>query len=131
MKSSKPNNENQPTASASSPRDNPCLERDSTIAVLKVFADDGISYLLPYAQFLYAEKISNPALEKEPDAPPEKMLIHFACADVVVLGSGLQRLEQDIQKYELKFVKAADRRLAATLNTHIAALTVTLTKENV
>jgi hypothetical protein len=92
---------------------------------------DGISYLLPYAQFLYAEKIPNPALEKEPDAPPEKMLIHFACADVVVLGSGLKRLEQDIQKYELKFVKSADRRLAATLKTHIAAVTVTLTKENV
>jgi hypothetical protein len=131
MKSSQPNNENQPTASASSPRDNPCLERDSTIAALKVIADDGISYLLPYAQFLYAEKISNPALEKEPDAPPEKMLIHFACADVVILGSGLKRLETEIQKYELKFVKSADRRLAATLNTHIAAVTVTLTKENV
>jgi hypothetical protein len=131
MKSSQLNSENQPTASASSPRDNPCLERDSTIAALKVIADDGISYLLPYAQFMYAEKISNPALEKEPDAPPEKMLIHFACADVVVLGSGLKRLEQDIQKYELKFVKSADRRLAATLNTHIAAVTVTLTKENV
>jgi hypothetical protein len=131
MKSSQPNNENQPTASVSSPRDNPCLERDSTIAVLKVIADNGISYLLPYAQFMYAEKISNPALEKEPDAPPEKMLIHFACADVVVLGSGLRRLEAEIQKYELKFVKSADRRLAATLNTHIAAVTVTLTKENV
>jgi hypothetical protein len=131
MKSSQPNNENQPTASASSPRDNPCLERDSTIAALEAIADSGISYLLPYAQFLYAEKIPNPALEKEPDAPPEKMLIHFACADVVVLGSGLKRLEQDIQKYELKFVKSADRRLAATLNTHIAAVTVTLTKENV
>jgi len=131
MKSSQPNNENQPTASASSPRDNPCLERDSTIAVLKVFADNDISYLLPYAQFLYAEKISNPALEKEPDAPPEKMLIHFACADVVVLGSGLKRLEAEIQKYELKFVKSADRRLVATLNTHIAAVTVTLTKESV
>ena len=131
MKSSQPNNENQPTASASSPRDNPCLERDSTIAALEAIADSGISYLLPYAQFLYAEKIPNPALEKEPDALPEKMLIHFACADVVVLGSGLKRLEQDIQKYELKFVKSADRRLAATLNTHIAAVTVTLTKENV
>jgi hypothetical protein len=131
MKSSQPNNENQPTASASSPRDNPCLERDSTIAVLKVIADNGISYLLPYAQFMYAEKISNPALEKEPDAPPEKMLIHFACADMVILGSGLQRLEAEIQKYELKFVKSADRRLAATLSTHIAAVTVTLTKENV
>ncbi len=131
MKSSQPNNENQPTASASSPRDNPCLERDSTIAVLKVIADNGISYLLPYAQFMYAEKISNPALEKEPDAPPEKMLIHFACADMVILGSGLQRLEAEIQKYELKFVMSADRRLAATLSTHIAAVTVTLTKENV
>jgi hypothetical protein len=59
------------------------------------------------------------------------MLIHFVRADVVVLGSGLKRLEQGIQKYELKFVKSADRRLVATLNTHIAAVTVTLTGENV
>ena len=98
MKSSQPNtSDNPPAMSASSPRDNPCLDRDSTIAALEAITDDGISYLLPYAQFLYAEKIPNPALEKEPDAPPEKMLIRFACADVVVLGSGLKRLEQDIQ----------------------------------
>ena len=69
--------------------------------------------------------------KQEPDAPPEKMRIHFACADVVVLGSGLKRLAQEIQKYELKFVKSADRRLAATLKTHIAAVTVTLTKEKI
>jgi len=127
MKSNQLNSNDNP--SASSPRDNPCLDRDSTVAALKVIADDGISYLLPYAQFLYAEKVSNPALASEPDAPPEKMRIRFACADVVVLGSGLKRLEQDIQKYELKFVKAADRRLAATLNTHITAVIVTLNKE--
>lgn len=130
MKLSQLNNENPP-ASASSPRDNPCLERDSTIAALEAIADEGISYLLPYAQFLFAEKISNPALEKEPDAPPEKMLIHFVSAHVVVLGSGLKRLVQEIQKYELKFVKSVDRRIAATLKTHIAAVTVTLTKENI
>jgi hypothetical protein len=87
------------------------------------------SYLLPYAHFLYSERISNPSIEKEPDAPPEKMLIHFARADVVVLGSGLKTLERAIQKYELKFIKSADERLAATLNMHIAVLTVTLTKE--
>ena len=130
MKSSQLNNENPP-ASASSPRDNPCLGSDPTITALDVFADNGISYLLPYAQFLYAERISNPALEKEPDAPPEKMRIFFATAEVVVLGSGLKRLEQGIQKSELKFVKSADRRLAATLSTHIAAVILTLTKENV
>jgi hypothetical protein len=131
MKSSQLNTSENPSTSASNPRDNPCLGSDSTIAALDAFSDDGISYLLPYAQFLYAEKSSNPALEKEPDAPPEKILIRFTSANVVVLGSGLKRLETEIQKYELKFVKSADRRLAATLKTHIAAVTVTLTKENV
>jgi hypothetical protein len=132
MKSSPLNsNENPPEGSASSPHDHPCLGSDSTIAALDAMADAGISYLLPYAQFLYAERVANPALEKEPDAPPEKLLIRFACGDVVVLGSGLQRLEQEIQKYELKWVKSADRRLAATLKTHLAAVTVTLAKENV
>ncbi|HEY5042959.1 MAG TPA: hypothetical protein VIK53_13255 [Verrucomicrobiae bacterium] len=131
MKSSQLNTSENPTTSAPSPRDNPCLGSDPNIAAFEIIADDGISYLLPYAQFLYAEKSSNPALEKEPDAPPEKLLIHFACADVVVLGSGLKRLAAEIQKYELKFVKSADRRFAAALKTHIAAVTVTLTKENI
>jgi len=94
-------------------------------------ADDGISYLLPYAQFLYAQRIANPVLEKEPEAPPEKLLVHFAQADVVVLGSGLKRLEAGIQKYELRFVKSADRRLAATFNTHVTGVTLTLTNQNI
>jgi hypothetical protein len=129
MKSSQTNTSENP--SGSSPRDNPCFGMDTHVAALEAVADDGISYLLPYAQFLYAERISNPALEKEPDAPPEKMLIHFARAEVAVAGSGLKRLEHGVQKYELKFVKSADRRLAAAPNTHIAAVTVTLTNKNV
>ena len=75
--------------------------------------------------------IPNPALENEPDAPPQKLLICFAVAEVTVLGSGLKSLERGIQKYELKFLRTADRRYAATLNTHIAALTINLTKENI
>ena len=131
MKSSPLNsNDNPPVGSASNPHDNPCVERDSTVAALQAIADNGISYLLPYAQFLYAERIPNPVLEKESDAPPEKMLMRFSAGDVVVLGSGLKRLEMNLQKYELKFVKSADRRLAATLNTHIAAVTVNLNKES-
>jgi hypothetical protein len=129
MKSSQLNtSEPPPATSASNPRDNPCLGNDPKVAGLDAIADDGISYLLPYAQFLYAERSSNPALEQEPDAPPEKMVIHFASADVVVLGSGLKRVEHEIQQQELSFVKSADRRLAATLKTHITAVTLTLTK---
>ncbi len=42
----------------------------------------------------------------------------------------MKKLCQAIQKYELKFVKAADRRLAVVLKTHVAAVTITFTKDN-
>src|SRR5664279_1054701 len=106
-------NEHPATESEFKLGNNPCFGSDTQIAALNVVADDGNSYLLPYAQFLSAERFSNPALEQEPDAPPEKLLIRFASATVVVLGSGLKRLAGEIQKYELKFVKSAGRRLAA------------------
>jgi hypothetical protein len=117
-------------ASASSPHDNPCFDIDPAVATLNVFADDGHSYQLPYAQFLYAEWTSNPALEREPDAPSEKLLIRFVKAEVVVLGSGLKSLMRAIQKYELKFVKSANPHYAAALNTHVATVAITFTKEN-
>jgi hypothetical protein len=132
MKSSQPNtSDNPPAISASSPRKNPCVGSDPNIAALEIIADDGISYLLPYAQFLYAERTANPALENEPEASPEKMSIHFGCAEVIVLGSGLKRLERWLQGYELSFVMSADSRLAAVYDTLITTVTLTLTKENV
>jgi hypothetical protein len=70
-------------------------------------------------------------LDKEPDAPPEKMSIHFVGAEVIVLGCGLERLERRLQKYELSFVMPADGRLGAVYDTLITAVTVTLTKESI
>jgi len=96
-----------------------------------VLTDDGISYLLPFAQFLYAKRTANPALDKAPEAPPEKMSIHFVGAEVVVLGSGLKRLERWLQGYELSFVMSADSRLSAVYDTLITTVTLTLTKESV
>jgi hypothetical protein len=124
-------NELPPPESASNPRDNPCLGHDSNAAAVAVLTADGISYLLPYAQFLYAERTANPALEKEPEAPPEKMSVHFVGAEVIVLGSGLKRIERWLQGYELSFVKSADSRLGAVYDTLITSVTLTLSKENV
>jgi len=122
-------NANPAAASDLSSRDNPCYGRDSTVATLNVFADDERSYQFPYAQFLYAEMTPNPALERNADAPPERLLIALAAAKVTVLGSGLRSHERTIQKYELKFVKSADRRYTAGLNTHVAAVAINFTKE--
>ena len=132
MKSSELNtNDNPPAISASKPRENPCLGHDPNAAAVAVLTDDGISYLLPFAQFLYAKRMANPALEKEPEAPPEKMSIHFLGAEVIVMGSGLKRLERGLQQYELSSLMPAESRLGAVYDTLITAVTLTLTKENV
>lgn len=110
-------------ASTSSSRDNPCFGTDPNVATLNVFTDDEYSYQLPYAQFLYSELTPNPALERDADAPPENLLIIFASAEIVVVGSGLKFLERAIQKYELKFLRSADRRYTAVLKTHVAKVT--------
>jgi hypothetical protein len=109
---------------------NPCFTSDIKSAALNVYADDRHNYLLPYAQLLSAERFSNPALEDEPEAPPEKMLIRFAQAEVVVLGCGLDAVERDLQRYELNLIMAAPRRFAGLLHSHIAAVTITFTKDN-
>jgi hypothetical protein len=49
-------------------------------------------------------------------------------AEVTVLGSGLQAVARKIQKCDLNFVKAVDRRFEASLKTHVAAVEVNLTK---
>lgn len=123
-------NTNTDAASVSSMRDNPCYGGDPNVASLNVVADDEHSYLLPYAQLLYAEMIPNPALEKNADVPPEKLLICFAVAEVTVLGSGLQAVARKIQKCDLNFVKAIDRRYAAAFKTHVAAVAINFNKEN-
>ena len=131
MKSSQLNSSEQlPAMSMSNSRKNACIGHDSNAAAIAVLTDDGISYLLPYAQFLYAERTANPALEKEPEAPPERMSIYFGCAEVIVLGSGLKRLEGWLQKNELSFVMPADSRLGAVYDTLITTVTLSLTKEN-
>jgi len=131
MKSSQLNtNDNPPAMSMSNSRKNACIGHDSNAAAIAVLTDDGISYLLPYAQFLYAERTANPALEKSPEAPPEKMSIHFGSAEVIVLGSGLKRLEGWLQKNELSFVMSADRRLGVVYDTLVTTVTLTLTKES-
>jgi len=69
-------------------------------------------------------------LEKEPDAPPEKMLIHFACADVVVLAAP-QAADTGNSEIRIEVCEVGGSAVRRHVETHIAAVTVTLTKENI
>ena len=68
-------------------------------------------------------------MEKDADAPPEKLRICFTVAEITVLGSGLQSLERAIQKYALKLLKSTGRRYMAALKTHVAAVIIIFSKE--
>jgi hypothetical protein len=63
------NHENPPALASSA---SICYETDVQIAALAVRADHEHHYLLPYAQFLYAERTANPDVEKDADAPLRK-----------------------------------------------------------
>jgi len=52
-------------------------------------------------------------------------------AEITLLGSGLQAVVRKIQKYDLNFVKAIDRRFTATLKTHVATVAVNFTKQKI
>lgn len=122
-------NANPPAPSPSSSRSNGCYETDVNSASLNVIADNQTSYLLPYAHWLATERHANPALERKPDAPPERMLIRFAPAEVVLLGSGLAHIERIIQKCELKAVRSMTRRSDPLPGTHISSVTITFNPE--
>ena len=127
MKSNQLNSNDNP--SASSPRDNPCLDRDSTRR--RPGRDCRRRHQLPAA--LRAIPVCGKSFQSgfgnRAGCAARKDADSFCVRRRGGPGQRPKRLEQNIQKFELKFVKAADRRLAATLNTHVAAVTVTLNKE--
>ncbi len=120
-----------PLMESASNRDNPCFDTAPDIATLNVITGQGESFQLPYAQFLYSELGANPALEEDAQAPPQRLVVRFAMAEVMVLGSGLQSIEGAIQKHTLKFVQPAGGRYVATLKTHVASVSIALAKEAV
>lgn len=124
------NTSTNPSApSLSSSRSNGCYETDAQAAALNVIADNEASYLLSYAHWLGTERHANPDLEHKAGAPPERMLIRFASAEVVLLGSGLAHIERIIQKCELKSVRAMRTRGVPAFSTQIASVTITFNRE--
>jgi hypothetical protein len=127
---------NPPIASApveSARNQTSCYDTESTnLIALNATVDDGRYYLLNYAQFLYAESSANPELGDQPDAPPERLCLHFATAQVVILGSGLNMLARAVQRGELKSVNRISQNYVANLpglKTNVHSVTVTLKED--
>lgn len=108
---------------------NPCYGTDATVTALRVVTKDGASHLLPYAQFLRARRDANPELEQHPDGPPERLLIQFVQAEVLVLGCGLRFLEDGLRKSSLSQVQVSELWRNELFRTLIGEITIQFHQE--
>ncbi len=101
-----------PSAESSAQR-NPCHDTTNRHSfALGVTADDGHDYFFGMTQFIEAELAANADVEKSDNAPPERMHLRYVTGEVIILGRGLRRLAQLLQRGELENIRPLDRRYA-------------------
>jgi hypothetical protein len=100
-------------SSDSSAQRNPCHDTTGKhLFALGVSADDGHEYFFSATQFIEAELEANIDIEKSENAPPERLHLRYVTGEVAILGRGLRRLAQLLQRGELENIRSLDRRYA-------------------
>lgn len=79
------------------------------LIALGAISDDGSHYLFHYADFRYARRSANPALEDDPKASPERLQLVFTSGEITILGMGLRSLEEHVQTGSLKSIAASNQ----------------------
>ena len=104
-------NEFESPSAESSAQRNPCFETTHKHSfALGVTADDGHDYFFGTSQFLDAELTANTGVEQNECAPPERLQVRYATGEIVILGRGLGRVAQWLQRGELESLKPVGRR---------------------
>jgi hypothetical protein len=111
---------------------NPCLgTAGKHIIALRVTADDLRDYFFGYVHFLDGEHSTNPDIESNKHAPPERLTLRFTTGEVVVLGRSLGRIAKSFQEGDLVFIQAADRRYAELQPTGALILSITVSRKEI
>lgn len=120
-----------PSAESSAQR-NPCHDQTNKHSfALGVTADDTHDYFFGTTQFIEAELAVNAVVEKSESAPPERLHLRYATGEVVVLGRGLRRLSQLLQRGELENIRSLDRRYAGLRHTGPIISSIIVTRKEV
>jgi hypothetical protein len=104
-----------------------CQSSSNTHAYSLAFeADDGLTYCLATAQFLDLVLGPNPARATDADAPPERVVMRFGDTEVVLLGSSLASLLDDLARGDLSALRSVPLRFKAVekLRPHIVSIQV-------
>ena len=108
-----------------------CFELHGTSsATIDFFTGDKRVYGFPYHHLINYVLDANPNLDRNHDAPPERLTLAFSSHDVVVLGWRLQGLLQFLHDAKIFTVRSFDARYAnlGDLMPFIAEIMVTPAK---
>ena len=120
-----------PSAESSAQR-NPCHDTTNKHSfALGITADDTHDYFFGTTQFIEAELAANSAVEKSESAPPERLHLRYATGEAVILGRGLGRLAQLLQRGELENIRPLDRRYAGLRHTGPIISSIVVTRKEV
>jgi hypothetical protein len=120
-----------PSTEASGQR-NPCHDTMNKHSfALGVTADDGHDYFFGAPQFIEAELAANAGVENCESAPPERLYLRYATGEAVILGRGLRRLAQLLQRGELENIRPLDRRYAGLRHTGPIISSIVVTRKEI
>ena len=90
-----------------------CFElHGSSSATIDFFTSDKRVYGFPYHHLINYVMDANPDLDRNRDAPPERLALAFSSHDVVVLGWRLQGVLKHFHDAKITAIRAYDVRYA-------------------
>jgi len=99
-------------------------------ASISILADDGRTYGFATSQYVDFVHEANPEMQKDSDAPAERMRLRFATAEVMILGSGLERIARALSEGQLCRMKAISRRYAGVLKSGPMIFSIAVAPKN-
>jgi len=91
-----------------------CMESSHAYtASVRIQAGDRRSYCFSTSHYLDALIETN--ADHQPNAPPQRLTLRFTTGEAVILGSGLERIEERLSESHLRGLKTVEPRHASLL----------------
>ena len=104
-----------------------CLESSHLYtASIRIKADDRRTYVFAASQYLDGVVEAN----REANAPPERLVLRFTTGEVIVVGSGLERIEDRLAAGHLRGLKTVEPRYASVLKSGPIISSITVNRKH-
>src|SRR5207249_4361519 len=97
------------------------------ILAIGVTTDDGREYFFAASQFLDAELAAHSHNGEKGDAP-ERLRVRYVSGEILILGRGLRRLAEMLQRGELENMRPIDQRYTG-LRHGLLITSITITRK--